>query len=260
MPAWVVPAILGAASLVSGIIGRKKQREENFNIAEYQNAQNRGFIREQNEYNSPKSQMSRFQEAGLNPHLIYGQGNPGNQSAPQQASDIRPIDYGSMGVPEALALMNQTGMMQSQIQAQNANTRRTGVLTELNQLQADVVRKNPLLNEEGFNAIITSLKATAESKVANAGMDTLNSEWANMQGIGKYGGMKLGEVKLFKELELLEQRFNLGTLDSKIKAEVVNSKEFQNAIMEVQKNFMTNAEITPQHILQFVQLLLMKIL
>lgn len=36
----------------------------------------------QNEYNSPEEQMKRFGAAGLNPHLIYGQGNPGNASAP----------------------------------------------------------------------------------------------------------------------------------------------------------------------------------
>jgi hypothetical protein len=35
-------------------------------------------------YNSPKEQMKRFREAGLNPHLIYQQGNSGNAgSAPQ---------------------------------------------------------------------------------------------------------------------------------------------------------------------------------
>jgi len=260
MPAWVVPAIIGAASLIGSLVGQSKQKKENRKIAETQNLQNEKYIRMQNAYNSPQAQMSRFQDAGLNPHLIYGQGNPGNQSSPQQAADIKPVDYGDMGVQQALGLMNSTQMMQSQIQAQNANTRRLGVLTELNRLQADVVSKNPLLNSEGFNAIITSLKATAESKVANAGMDTLNSEWAQMQGIGKYGGMKLGEVKLFKELELLEQKFNLGTLDAKIKAEVVNSKEFQNAILEVQKKFMTEADITPQHIVQFIQLLLMKLL
>lgn len=40
----------------------------------------------QNEYNSPKAQMARFKAAGLNPHLIYGQGNEGNAStqAPAQ--------------------------------------------------------------------------------------------------------------------------------------------------------------------------------
>lgn len=44
----------------------------------------------QNEYNSPQAQMKRYEEAGLNPALIYSQGNPGNASnAPVQ------------GVPEA---------------------------------------------------------------------------------------------------------------------------------------------------------------
>lgn len=38
----------------------------------------------QNMYNSPAEQMKRFGEAGLNPHLIYGQGTPGNAQAPPQ--------------------------------------------------------------------------------------------------------------------------------------------------------------------------------
>lgn len=260
MPAWVVPAIVGAVSLISSLVGQSRQKKENRKIAETQNLQNKEFIAAQNRYNAPAQQMARFQEAGLNPNLIYGQGNPGNQSSPQQAAEIRPVDYGDMGASKAIALMNQTGLQQAQIQAQNANTRRTGILAELNQLQAEVLAKNPLLNETAYNAIITSFKATAESKVANAGMDTLNNEWHNMQGIGKYGGMKLGEVKLFQELQLLEQKFNLGTADQAIKAQVINSKEFQNAILEVQKKFMTDAELTPQHILQFLQLLLMKML
>lgn len=32
----------------------------------------------QNQFNSPEAQMQRFKDAGLNPNLIYGQGNPGN--------------------------------------------------------------------------------------------------------------------------------------------------------------------------------------
>lgn len=264
MPAWVVPAIMGAVSLISSIAGQSKQKKENRKIAETQNLQNEKFIQAQNSYNSPVSQMARFQDAGLNPNLIYGQGNPGNQSSPQQAADIKPVNYGDLGAAQALQLMNQTGLMQSQIQAQNANTRRTGVLTELNALQTDVLRKNPLLDAEGFSAIITSLKATAESKVANAGIDTATSEWFRGSKEFTLNGQSMhgpaGILKMETELNLLEQKFNLGTLDSKIKAEVVNSKQFQNAILEVQKKFMTDAEITPQHIVQFIQLLLMKIL
>jgi len=264
MPAWVVPAIIGAVSLISSLAGQSRQKKENRKIAETQNLQNEKFIAQQNKYNAPVQQMARFQDAGLNPNLIYGQGNPGNQSSPQQAADIKPVDYGDLGTTKAVGMMNSTALMQSQIQAQNANTRRTGVLTELNQLQADVLAKNPLLNEGAFNAIITSLKATAESKVANAGMDTLRSSWMTGEKSFKIDGVDMhgpaGAIMMETELKLLEQRFNLGSLDATIKAQVINSKEFQNAILEVQKKFMTAGEITPQHILQFLQLLLMKLL
>ena len=35
----------------------------------------------QNAYNSPKEQMKRYQDAGLSPYLIYGQGTPGNATS-----------------------------------------------------------------------------------------------------------------------------------------------------------------------------------
>lgn len=44
----------------------------------------------QNAYNSPQAQMQRYQDAGLNPHLIYGQGSPGNASNMPQ---YQPPDY-----------------------------------------------------------------------------------------------------------------------------------------------------------------------
>lgn len=67
-----------------------------------QNVLNRASTREQNEYNSPASQMERFRDAGLNPHLIYSQGSAGNQpSATQYESpDINPY----MGAAKFLAI------------------------------------------------------------------------------------------------------------------------------------------------------------
>lgn len=263
MPAWVVPAAIAAGGAIISLIQQSEQKKANKKLAEYQNAANLEYLAAQNSYNTPKNQMLRYQDAGLNPNLIYGQGNPGNQSSPQQAAPITPTDY-QRTFQNVIPAFNQTALAQSQIQAQNANTRRTGVLTQLNELQKDVLAKNPLLNTDGFNAIITSLKATAESKVANAGMDTAKSEWFQGEKSFNVNGQPLhgpaGILKLETELKLLEQKFDLGTKDQQIKAQIINSKEFQNAILEVQKRFMTEADITPQHILQFVQLLLMKML
>ena len=64
--------ILGG--FLDGIIGGISQSSEN--------QKNRAFQEKmwnmQNEYNKPINQMARFKEAGLNPNLIYGQGNAGN--------------------------------------------------------------------------------------------------------------------------------------------------------------------------------------
>lgn len=45
------------------------------------NKATRNLWREQAEYNKPINQMARYQEAGLNPNLIYSQGNPGNMTS-----------------------------------------------------------------------------------------------------------------------------------------------------------------------------------
>jgi len=50
------------------------------------------FWNMQNAYNSPEQQMSRFKAAGLNPHLIYGQGNSGN-AAPIPTPDTMPVNF-----------------------------------------------------------------------------------------------------------------------------------------------------------------------
>lgn len=43
----------------------------------------------QNSYNSPQEQMARLKEAGLNPHLMYGQGTVGNTSSPASSGSTR---------------------------------------------------------------------------------------------------------------------------------------------------------------------------
>ena len=62
------------------------------------------------------------------------------------------------------------------------------------------------------------------------------------------------------ELSILEQRFHLNSADQKIKAQVLLSKEFQNALLEVQKKFMTDGDISSGQILQFIQMVLLKMM
>jgi len=250
-----VVALVGA--LISGSQQKKnteRQIESNKSLAQFQADANEKYLNEQKEYNSPASQMSRFQAAGLNPNLIYGQGSPGNQASPLSYPDIKPADFQTrVNAQDTIQTFNQTRLANSQVQAQNAATLQKTALTEVNRLQARVLQRNPLLNDGAFAATIDNLKASALMKEEQVKGQRIR----NFTDVGT-SGAKID--KIYKEIQLLDQRFKLSGQDSAIKAEILKSKEFQNAILEVQKNFMTDGDITPQHIVQFIQLLLMKAL
>lgn len=79
-------AITGASGMLgSWIAGRynkknvQRTNEAQQKLAEYSYEQQRQMIQEQNEYNSPLAQVQRYQDAGLNPNLMYGNIEAGNQ-------------------------------------------------------------------------------------------------------------------------------------------------------------------------------------
>lgn len=123
------PVVGLASSVFGGILGRRserraqerteaaQQRHDAMTFEQNQALQDRAFAfnermsldafnRErqsaldfwnmQNAYNTPKAQMERYKEAGLSPHLIYGQANMGapvsvpHQSIPQTAAAQMP--------------------------------------------------------------------------------------------------------------------------------------------------------------------------
>jgi len=227
-PAWIAPAAIALGGAVINAFSARRGRKGN-----------EGYIKAQNEYNTPRNQMSRFQDAGLNPNLIYGQGNPGNQSQVANAPDI------SHAGSDLVSSYNSSSVAQSQVSAQSAQKERTRVLTEIDKLKGDILARNPILDDSVFNSLINSMIATANDKMNKANLSRIE--------------LKYAEDKIQSELRLLEQRFHLGTADAAIKAKVIESKEFQNAILEVQKKFLADGNVGPQQVLDFVKLLLMKI-
>lgn len=78
------PLIVGGANLLSQGVNafaqgkmNKKTRQWNEKMYGLQRQHALADWAMQNEYNSPANQMKRFQAAGLNPNLIYGQSNEG---------------------------------------------------------------------------------------------------------------------------------------------------------------------------------------
>jgi len=259
-PVTATQAVAGGMQLVGNLIGRKAQERSNKRMLKYQAALNEKYLQKQLDYNSPAAQMARYKEAGLNPHLIYGQGTPGNQAAPLQSPSLESPDYQNIA-SDVIDRTMQAGLQAHQVQAIDANTAKAQAQTAVATFQARVLEANPNLNPIGYNAMIDSLKATAETKRAEAIVAKDKALWWKHLGDVPGGGVyRNGWRQMDTELKLLDQKFNLSKSDLKVKAEIIQSKEFQNALQEIQLKWMQNAEITPQHIYQFITMLLMKMM
>jgi len=74
---------------------------------------NEAMWHKSNEYNSPAAQMERFREAGLNPNMIYGQGNPGN------AGQVPSYERASMQTPNIDLLGSYMGYKKMGVEISN---------------------------------------------------------------------------------------------------------------------------------------------
>lgn len=109
----------GAGLLTGGLnsIFQKKQQDKSW-------AKQVEFWNMQNEYNTPANQMKRFQDAGLNPNLIYGQGNPGNASNTpnfQVSAHTSPVG----AALEALTSVANLELIKSQVEKNQSESIRT---------------------------------------------------------------------------------------------------------------------------------------
>lgn len=124
---------------------------QNVTGKQYARDQDLQLLKYQNWYNSPVQQMNRLQEAGLNPHLVYGSGGPGAASTGQmkelpkyQASEFNPlmaVQIASMGadilVKKATAkkIMNEAAMGGVNLDILR-NTKNEAIQTIKSQMQA----------------------------------------------------------------------------------------------------------------------------
>lgn len=168
----------GISSAISSSTQRKIAREYNQaqrELAEYQNEWNLEMWNKQNAYNSPVQQMARYQAAGLNPHLIYGQGSNGNsQAVPKAASyDIAKVPRLDAGSAFNNAL--NSAMQMANIELVNANKVKVQEDTELSKtqrlkLEADILWQN-------INNYIA--EHTKNFKIFREKYDTDNAKWTS---------------------------------------------------------------------------------
>lgn len=136
--------ISGASSILGSALNAKSNNANN--------QLQQQLVNDANAYNTPGMQMQRFQNAGLNPYMMLGQVNAGNQTS---VATTTPTDYSSgiQGVGNAANTLIQAASANSQIGVNDATIAKTKSETALNMIDAqtraaeNAARINKLVDE-----------------------------------------------------------------------------------------------------------------
>lgn len=110
-----------AGNSIGQVLTNRGNRKFAREMYDRQKSDNIEFWNMQNEYNSPAAQMRRFQEAGLNKNLIYGQGNTaGAISTPDvQQGQSRNPEFGNIASEGIMGLLQYYDLKIKQAQHDN---------------------------------------------------------------------------------------------------------------------------------------------
>lgn len=116
---------VGLANVGAGIISTAMANKANKELAHYSFDMQRQMIQEQNAYNSPVQQMARYQVAGLNPSLIYGNGasSAGNQNTIAKYDAPR-MEAPQIDLTSAMGMFLQVRRTEAEIKNIEAQTQR----------------------------------------------------------------------------------------------------------------------------------------
>lgn len=258
-PSWLGQALAYTGlNVLGGAFGAHQQQQLNLQLADRQHQQNMELLKYQLQYNSPKSQMARFAEAGLNPNLIYSQGSSGGMESAPRYPDVQSANL--QAVLSGLGTqVQQSRLLASQADLTDQKVQESGIKQELNKMQTALIQANPYLNQSYVKALVTQMEAQASIKFQEEQWTNANLAWDWKAKEQRVEQNRVVYQRMQRELDLLAQRFNLNEADQRIKAEVLKSKEFQNALQKIQVDWMQNGDFTSEHIRQGIMLLLQKL-
>ena len=108
---------------------------------------NKSNVNATNAYNSPVQQMLRFKQAGLNPNLVYSQGNPGNMTSATYQSPTPEVDFGK-GISGAMQMLSTyADMKQKAAQTDATNAQAAATRQSMDETASRIdLNKQSLLN------------------------------------------------------------------------------------------------------------------
>lgn len=188
--------VTGGVGLVNSLMGNASQRKankQNIELQDKQFAHDINMWKMQNAYNTPAAQMARFKDAGLNPHLMYGQGTPGNATgAPtMKPTKVEPT-WRDLNTGEVIGQYMALKKDQSQIDLLQEQKRVVEEQATAAQIKNDMLGMKRAIYEDMLGADLSFRKgqlANIESQIAlrlkQEGLTGAQAEWAKKK-IEKY--------------------------------------------------------------------------
>lgn len=237
----------GVIGGIAGLFGQNKQNKANMDLvreqnnaqmalAKYQADRNLDLWNLNNEYNTPKAQMQRYKDAGLNPNLIYGNGSSsaGNSSSPADGYNAPSLNRANVSYGNTLSAAQL--MMNGLTQAMSV--KKTAAETaSIYQNMANLKEDNNLKKLTQIQMMINNSKSATELKFWE---ERMRAEIANYDS---------RNVLNFAQAQLADSnRFTNNALRpyvvSEAKQRVVNAleetiqKRFQNSLNGLQRKML----------------------
>lgn len=246
----LVPALIGAGtSLVNaGLTGTTNRASRKFAEKMYarQRKDNLADWEMQNSYNSPAAQMARFRDAGLNPHLIYGQANEGatlhSADKPSWTPQAPQVDFTGASLvagydinlreaqTDNLRATNDLLLMDKQLKALTA----AQMVLQNKKLLQDTDQGRELFKYtiDAAVANISETRARTDRTIQAIGLDKNADERAAlttssniMEAAARIVSMRISNAKIQQEIVNLQQALKNMQQDEKLKEWDIKMRE-----------------------------------
>lgn len=183
----------------------------------------------QNAYNTPANQMQRLRDAGLNPALMYGQGNTGNANNSVKASIPQidnPLSSSGLASGIQLSLMDQQKKLlrsQSISNLQNASTSKSSQrrIDSLVGLEASQLEMGINKTKAETRNILQTEKLNLQKTIGTQIDNQIKQESSN--SIIKRAAAEANNAVLDGQIKTVEQY--LKSLESKLREEGITDKD-----------------------------------
>lgn len=202
----------------------------------------------QNEYNHPKAQMERLKQAGLNPHLVYGQNVSGATGQAQQQHKVPEAEFGSVGSDwmhqsQQAAAVDQSAATVANLKIQNdvlkAEILQKQAQTALNLSQVDKTVLDTTLLRRTMSDLVEQVSLTNRS--ISAGTDKTRADIqkidADIKHIAKQNNLTDAQVANLKaDLRIKKEQVANMIQERNYKGVLIKMQELEYRLLKMGVN------------------------